>query len=220
MRSSSLLLCLLLTAFIAPSGSASFIDEVCEDAMPKPLNCGQTMCSGLANGICYFDDELGNCYPLDEPCTTDADFVYNTIYITRDEILAFLDPDGDLMPDAAEPIICGRVATEALLEASGQGSCETASDMNFEPTVQPALDLVAFALMQANEVKDEVEAQQEYVQGEAERFQEETTEFVLGFVDADGDGIPDTLEPYLCLVEDRSNPVDGSCTGNDYHPYV
>ncbi len=41
---------------------------------------------------------------------------------------------------------------------------------------------------------------------------------IIWMIDTDGDGIPDAIEPTLCFVEDENQSVDGSCTGQDYHP--
>lgn len=43
-----------------------------------------------------------------------------------------------------------------------------------------------------------------------------TSDYDAAFLDHDNDGVPDALDAMLCQLEDRNDPSDGSCVGDDY----
>lgn len=79
---------LLLTALLAaaPPASAGLYEEVCHDLLEPGPGCGAIGCLGVAEVVCYTNDELGNCYPVTDPCTLDPHYPQNVVRIVQDNL--------------------------------------------------------------------------------------------------------------------------------------
>ncbi len=155
---------------------------------------------------------------------------------TINGVLAMVDADGDKIPDAAEASLCGRQLIRNTLDAGDArltGRCATASDYN-GPSQASVLAVVGEAEATATALVAQAQAIAEPWIATAEGLAEAVialvlaeidfvTGIVLGLVtpivnglDADGDLIPDAVEPTLCTIEDQNTPLDGHCVGNNY----
>lgn len=103
------------------------------------------------------------------------------------------DADDDNVPDFIEAELCGRQIVRNTFENLDReaGHCETVTDY-VPPTVGDPLGPLGPVFEAIDNVRD--------------------------LVDEDRDNVPDALEPTICSIENSNSDLDGSCTGDDYHP--
>ncbi len=107
------------------------------------------------------------------------------------------DLDEDGWPDVVEAQACGRATVRGTIDGpSFPGDCASGSDYQGPGPIDLLLalppEVVPLVVWEAG--------------------------FVVSFVDADADRVPDALEPSICQVESQGSPTDGSCVGDDYVP--
>ncbi len=158
----------------------------------------------------------------------DAEEAVEDAQDTVEDTREMMDGDEDQIPDALESAVCGRVITANSIDTGGHAHCASNTDLVLHPDtsivgvvtgivmdgVDQAILIVGLVLDEAGPVVGLAVSIALRLAEDAEDAMEDTREMV----DADGDLVPEALEPTMCQVEDRNTPLDGSCSGNDYTP--
>lgn len=220
---------------------------VCENPCSEPwlselCECGgDPGCYGVCevNGVsracdCVVD---GSCpAPCEDGCST-GDLLDQVDELVEEQVdpvveyvldtVRYYDTDGDEVPDAVEPFLCGSVFMRNLIASQdgALGHCDSPSDYRrtgipyYVGHVNYLIDYgttladqaVRFALRQVAPAVDLVWAARDAA---LQAFWENWE-----MIDHDHDLVPDLAEPALCAIENQNFPLDGRCTGNNYHPY-
>lgn len=140
-----------------------------------------------------------------------------------------LDSDGDTVPDDLEPAICLAEDQNTELDGRCDGSdyhpvrAPGPSDFDSCRTPGATWEDVAYNFLRDTDC-DGSTTQEELNHG---CNPVDPTEHPYGSdcighpvwpVDADGDGVPDRVEPQVCAVQNPDSEMDGRCEGTDYTP--
>jgi hypothetical protein len=228
-------------------GSTSTCDDEVVDRLQPVLDIIDNLCDGYALTPClyrfacggpsvtYCEDEVnGLVQPtvdrVEDACggstATCDDTVLDAAEGVADNVVGFVDADGDKVPDALEGEICGRAALRDAVNGNAPylGACVTAAD--YSPPSSGTYTGLVLAIADAvvGIVNGEVAYATEKA-GEAVGTVTDTAAWAVGYAqdavgDDDHDGVPDDREAFVCSLENQNDPADGTCDEWGYNPPV